>query len=166
MIRKIKNIVLKIIYILITIYLLIFIPSFWGHKPLVVISGSMEPVLKVGGILYYHEEKIENFEEADILVYELNDHIISHRIVEKDDSTFLTKGDANESIDTYFVNENQVLGKGTNWSIPYIGYYADFIYHHKYLLFISIGIIIIDLFYDYYNAKKKKEGVNNNEKGT
>ena len=50
MIRKIKDIVLKIIYILITIYLLIFIPSFWGHKPLVVISGSMEPVLKVGGI--------------------------------------------------------------------------------------------------------------------
>lgn len=166
MIRKIKDIVLKIIYILITIYLLIFIPSFWGHKPLVVISGSMEPVLKVGGILYYHEEKIENFEEEDILVYELNDHIISHRIVEMEDSTFLTKGDANESIDTYFVNENQVLGKGTNWSIPYIGYYADFIYHHKYLLFISIGIIIIDLFYDYYNAKKKKEGVNNNEKNT
>ena len=166
MIRKIKDIVLKIIYILITIYLLIFIPSFWGHKPLVVISGSMEPVLTVGGILYYHEEKIENFEEEDILVYELNDHIISHRIVEMEDSTFLTKGDANESIDTYFVNENQVLGKGTNWSIPYIGYYADFIYHHKYLLFISIGIIIIDLFYDYYNAKKKKEGVNNNEKNT
>lgn len=166
MIRKIKDIVLKIIYILITIYLLIFIPSFWGHKPLVVISGSMEPVLKVGGILYYHEEKIENFEEEDILVYKLNDHIISHRIVEMEDSTFLTKGDANESIDTYFVNENQVLGKGTNWSIPYIGYYADFIYHHKYLLFISIGIIIIDLFYDYYNAKKKKEGVNNNEKNT
>ena len=35
--------------------------------------------------------------------------------------------------------------KGTNWSIPYIGYYADFIYTHKYLLFISIFLIVIDL---------------------
>lgn len=164
MIRKIKDIILRIIYILITVYLLIFIPSFWGHKPLVVISGSMEPVLKVGGILYYHEEKIENLKENEILVYELNEHIISHRIVEKNDDTFLTKGDANQSVDTYFVNKNQVLGKGTDWSIPYLGYYADFIYHHKYLLFISIGIIIIDLFYDFNKSKKNKEGDSQNEK--
>ena len=163
MIRKIKEIFLKVIYILITIYLLIFIPSFWGHKPLVVISGSMEPVLKVGGILYYHEERINNFDKNDILVYELNEHIISHRIVEISDSTFLTKGDANQSVDTYFVDKNQVLGKGTDWSIPYIGYYADFIYHHKYLLFISIGIIIIDLSYDFYK-NRKKEGVNSDKK--
>ena len=50
-----------------------------------------------------------------------------------------------------------MLGKGTEWSIPYIGYYADFIYNHKYLLFISVGILIIDLSYDYYKERKRRE---------
>ena len=57
MLVKIKDLIFRIIYILLIIYLLIFIPSLWGKKPLVVISGSMEPTLKVGGILYY--EKID-----------------------------------------------------------------------------------------------------------
>ena len=47
MLLKIKNIIISFVYVLVLIYLLIFIPSFWGHKPLVVISGSMEPTLKV-----------------------------------------------------------------------------------------------------------------------
>ena len=59
MLVKIKNFIFRIIYILLIIYLLIFIPSFFGHKPLVVISGSMEPTLKVGGILYYEKVEID-----------------------------------------------------------------------------------------------------------
>ena len=153
-----KNIIIKLLYILISIYLIIFIPSIWGEKPLVILSGSMEPILKVGGILYYKEENINDFNEGDVLVYQLNDHIISHRIVKVLDDSFITKGDNNKSIDTYEVLNYQILGKGTNWSIPYIGYYADFIYTHKYLLFISVGVIIIDLLVDAYNdIKRRKE---------
>ena len=55
MLVKIKNCIFKIMYILVIIYLLIFVPTIWGQKPLVVISGSMEPTLNVGGILYYHD---------------------------------------------------------------------------------------------------------------
>lgn len=158
MIKKLKDFIFKILYVLILIYLVIFIPSFWGHKPLVVISGSMEPILHVGGILYYEEININDFDKDDILVYQLNKHTISHRIVDKTENGFLTKGDNNKSIDTYEVEKQQVIGKGTNWSIPYIGYYADFIYTHKYLLFISVGVIIIDLLVDAYNdIKRRKE---------
>ena len=70
-----KNIIIKLLYILISIYLIIFIPSIWGEKPLVILSGSMEPILKVGGILYYKEENINDFNEGDVLVYQLNDKI-------------------------------------------------------------------------------------------
>ena len=114
----------------------------------------MEPTLHVGGILYYEEININDFEKDDILVYQLNKHTISHRIVDITENGFLTKGDNNKSIDTYEVEKQQVIGKGTNWSIPYIGYYADFIYTHKYLLFISVGVIIIDLLVDAYNNRK------------
>lgn len=155
-----KNIIIKLLYILISIYLIIFIPSIWGEKPLVILSGSMEPILKVGGILYYKEENINDFNEGDVLVYQLNDHIISHRIVKVLDDSFITKGDNNKSIDTYEVLNYQILGKGTNWSIPYIGYYADFIYNHKYLLVIEVGLIFMDILYDNKKEKMKNEEVN------
>ncbi len=155
-----KNIIIKLLYILISIYLIIFIPSIWGEKPLVILSGSMEPILKVGGILYYKEENINDFNEGDVLVYQLNDHIISHRIVKVLDDSFITKGDNNKSIDIYEVLNYQILGKGTNWSIPYIGYYADFIYNHKYLLVIAAGLIFMDILYDNKKEKMKNEEVN------
>lgn len=163
MFNKIKNFIFKIVYFLIIIYLLIFVPSIWGYKPLVVISGSMEPTLTVGGILYYHEKNIEDFNTNDILVYELNDHIISHRVHDITENGFITKGDANNSYDSLLVNEEQILGEGTNWSIPYIGYYADFIYRHKYLLVISLGVVIIDLLSEKYKEHRMKER-NKNEK--
>lgn len=158
MLVKIKDFIFRIIYILLIIYLLMFVPTLWGQKPLVVISGSMEPTLKVGGILYYEKINIDELDEGDILVYQANDHIISHRIVDIIENDFITKGDKNNSVDNYLVSSNQVLGKGTDWSIPFIGYYADYIYGHKYLLYISLGVIIVDLCNDVYKEHKKKVG--------
>lgn len=155
--RFLKEIFIKIIYLFLLMYLIIFIPKLFGYNPLVVISGSMEPTLKVGGLLYYEEIDINDFKEKDILVYELKDHIISHRVVEHLDNGFITKGDANDSYDSSIVSDNQVLGRGTNWSIPFLGYYADFIFRHKYILKILLSIGIIDLFVDYLIKRKEKQ---------
>ena len=155
--RFLKEIFIKIIYLFLLMYLIIFIPKLFGYNPLVVISGSMEPTLKVGGLLYYEEIDINDFKEKDILVYELKDHIISHRVVEHLDNGFITKGDANNSYDSSIVSNNQVLGRGTNWSIPLLGYYADFIFRHKYILKILLSIGIIDLFVDYLIKRKEKQ---------
>ena len=146
-----KNIIFKVFYILIIIYLIIFIPVLWGKRPLVVISGSMEPILKVGGILYYEKINLDDFKKDDILVYQLNEHIVSHRIVNINGYGFETKGDNNNSNDSYIVDKNNVIGRGNNWSIPYIGYYADFIYNHKYLLIVMIIL-------SYFNSRKDKNG--------
>lgn len=150
-----KNIIFKVFYILIIIYLIIFIPVLWGKRPLVVISGSMEPILKVGGILYYEKINLDDFKKDDILVYQLNEHIVSHRIVNINEYGFETKGDNNNSNDSYIVDKNNVIGRGNNWSIPYIGYYADFIYNHKYLL---IVMIILFYFNIWFNSRKDKKG--------
>lgn len=148
-----KNIIFKVFYILIIIYLIIFIPVLWGKRPLVIISGSMEPILKVGGILYYEKINLDDFKKDDILVYQLNEHIVSHRIVNINEYGFETKGDNNNSNDSYIVDKNNVIGRGNNWSIPYIGYYADFIYNHKYLL---ILMIILSYFNIWFNSRKEK----------
>ena len=154
MLVKIKNCIFKIIYILVIIYLLIFVPTIWGQKPLVVISGSMEPTLNVGGILYYHDKDYQDYEVGDILVYKLEDHIISHRIDDVTENGIITKGDANNTYDNLIVSKNQILCQGTDWCIPFLGYYADFIYTHKYLLWICLIIILVDMIVD----KKKKVG--------
>ena len=120
-----------------------------------IISGSMEPILKVGGILYYEKINLDDFKKDDILVYQLNEHIVSHRIVNINEYGFETKGDNNNSNDSYIVDKNNVIGRGNNWSIPYIGYYADFIYNHKYLL---IVMIILSYFNIWFNSRKDKKG--------
>lgn len=156
MVYKAKQLVFKLIYLLLSIYLIAFIPSIWGYRPLVVISGSMEPTLKVGSLLYYHQKNINSFQENDILVYTTKEHTISHRIVEISKDWFITKGDANQSADINRVYSSQVLGKGTNWCIPFLGYYTDYIYHHKYLLYISVFLLIVDLLKDFYLEYKRR----------
>lgn len=137
-----RKIFFSILYIFLILYLIIFIPVFWGYKPLVIISGSMEPKLRVGGILYYKEINKKEYQKNDIVVFKSNKYLISHRIVEITNDGFITKGDANTNIDSNKVLFNKALGKGTNWSIPYIGYYADFIYKNKWILLIILGMLI------------------------
>ena len=145
MITLLKNIILKITYIFIIIYLLIFIPVLWGYHPLVIVSGSMEPILKVGGLMYYVKIDLDKFETGDILVYRTKEHIVSHRVVNKTNSSFITKGDANDTVDGE-VNWENVLGRGTDFSIPLLGYFADFINYHKYILVVLFCLILIDYF--------------------
>ena len=139
-----RKIFFSILYIFLILYLIIFIPVFWGYKPLVIISGSMEPKLRVGGILYYKEINKKEYQKNDIVVFKSNKYLISHRIVEITNGGFITKGDANKSIDSNKVLFTKALGKGTNWSIPYIGYYADFIYKNKWILLLVLIILIIN----------------------
>lgn len=144
--EAIKGLSLKVIYILVVIYLIVFIPVIWNYYPLIIVSGSMEPTLKVGGILYYHEKEIKNFKNGEILVFKTKKHIVSHRIVKINNTNFITKGDANKNNDSKYVKHNQIIGQGTNYSIPFVGYYVDYIYHHKYLLLILSSILIIDIY--------------------
>ena len=138
----IRKILSSILYILLLLYLIIFIPVIWGYKPLVIISGSMEPKLKVGGILYYKKINQAEYKINDIVVFKSKKYLISHRIVEISNDGFITKGDANKTIDTNKVYFEKALGKGTDWSIPYIGYYADFIYKNKWILIIIFMMLL------------------------
>lgn len=153
----IKKVFLSTLYILLLLYLVIFIPTLWGYKPLVIISGSMEPILKVGGILYYKEIDTQEYKNNDIVVFKASKYLISHRIVEITDDGFITKGDANKNIDLNKVYFNKALGKGTNWSIPYIGYYADFIYKNKWILVIILIILIINSRFSHYMVEENEE---------
>lgn len=157
---KIKKIIFSILYLLILLYLIAFVPILWNKKPLVVVSGSMENTLKVGSIVYYKDKNF-TLNKDDILVYKTKYHIVSHRIVNITKDGIITKGDANQSSDSKKVVQEQIMGKANNWCIPYYGYYVDFIYRHKILLYFTITLLLLDLVIEFY---KERKGLNDKEK--
>ncbi len=104
----------------------------------VVVSGSMEPNLHKGDLLFLrgvNPETIKNGtiegKEGDIIVFDASDlwfHApadpIVHRVIDKKYDNgwlFLTKGDANPSPDTAWVPETFIFGVVVG-RIPYIGW--------------------------------------------
>ena len=97
---------------------------------LTVQSGSMEPAIKTGAIVFVEQASIEQVREGDIITYQDNgNNLITHRVVEAhragSSMRLVTKGDANENPDPEPVYRGEVVGKA-QFSIPLIGYAVAF----------------------------------------
>lgn len=89
-------------------------------KPAVVISGSMEPAIHTGSIVFIDEKKKEP-DVGDIIAFEKGGVFITHRIAEKTADGYITKGDANKTADLGVLPRKAVIGT-TEFSLPYLGY--------------------------------------------
>lgn len=110
-------------------------PRLAGIKTFVVISGSMEPAIPVGSMVYSKEVDPKTLETGDVIVfYSSNapqgggtgDVIpVTHRVVLNDTTNgeITTKGDANEKNDISKVAYLNVEGK-VIFHIPQLGYMA------------------------------------------
>lgn len=78
-----------------------------------VSSNSMVPKFKKGDFIVI--KKQEKYNVGDIITFEVieenSKYYITHRIVEKNENEFITKGDANNKNDNYKVYENAIKGK-------------------------------------------------------
>lgn len=93
---------------------------------LTVQSGSMEPAIRTGSLVIVR--KINNYQKGEVITYwseKDSKTTITHRIVEIKDGQFITKGDANDVIDTISVDKELILGK-INLVIPLLGYPISF----------------------------------------
>jgi signal peptidase I len=98
-----------------------------------VMSGSMEPAIKVGSVVFTQKVKPETLKTGEIITYtSVEDPKISvtHRLVaieEKEGkSVFKTKGDANNTEDNAGVSPSQIKGK-VIFSLPFLGYLSVWI---------------------------------------
>ncbi len=94
-----------------------------GITPYVVLSGSMEPTIKTGSLSFINKHvKYEKIKEKDVIAFKMDDKtLVTHRVNKITDNGFVTKGDANDSIDGSLVTEKNYVGKNIIW-IPALGY--------------------------------------------
>jgi len=116
-------------------------------KFLIVLSGSMDPMMRVGDVVVITHIEPEDVSVGDIIAYKdpsgRENVIITHRVeevIEEEGNTlgFQTKGDANADIDQYVVSKNDIVGKAV-FLFPFLGYL--FHYAREPPVFISLIII-------------------------
>jgi signal peptidase len=112
-----------LLLVLLALAALLLGPRLLGLETLVVLSGSMEPALPVGGMVYVRSLPPEDLRVGDIVTFTLpgGDVRATHRVVElrPDEQAVVTKGDANEDADGPIAYE-RLVGKVV-WSVPRLG---------------------------------------------
>ena len=109
-----------------------------------VMSGSMEPEIKTGSVVFVQKINPETLKKDDVITYasaEDTDILITHRLVaieEKEGKTiFKTQGDANNSEDVGEISSSQIKGKVV-FSLPLLGYLSVWIREPK-----GFGLLVV-----------------------
>lgn len=158
LLKRIVHIIAMICYLAISIYVLLVIPKIFGNNPVVVLSSSMAPTYPVGTIVYYHSVPKEDIKENDVITFKTtNNKFVTHRVNKLVDDKFETKGDANNSPDAKLVDYENVVGKLAPISIPYLGYYVEFINTNFYLVIGVVIILVLEFVLANFNINKKEE---------
>lgn len=112
-------------YLSIIFFLGLFGLGFLPYYPVVILSDSMYPGIKRGDIVVSKKTTIKDVYVDDIIVYDLDNVFIIHRVEEikfKASNTYLvTKGDNNRNPDSRLVTGNQVQAK-VHFTIPKLGF--------------------------------------------
>lgn len=140
-VKKVLKIVLElVVYAVIFVGVLYGLPKALSHYlktpyPMAAItSGSMWPALSQGDlVLIRGEQSKETIAEGDVVVWRGADGkgFVIHRVVKLNETTFITKGDANFTEDTP-VKYEQLVGKalvtksGKLIHVPYLGTITTF----------------------------------------
>jgi len=132
------------------------VPGFLGYKPLIVLSGSMEPTIAPGDIVVVKEVSAETLKEGDIIAYLRGKAVITHRIMEINnadgDRKFYTKGDNNNVDDGIAVAGERLEGKYL-FRIPRVGNAAMFMQKPAgIILFIALPLLLFIL-YDVFRRR-------------
>lgn len=117
-----------LVFILFTISTFSFVDRFDLipiYKLYIVMSDSMDPTIHKGSIIVIKKTRHLNVGDIVSFQYPLNiSKSITHRIVDyrnDDGFYFITKGDANRSVDPWQLRNDQIIGKHIV-SIPLVGY--------------------------------------------
>ena len=97
----------------IAFYLPVSIAHAKGYEVYNVVSGSMEPAIPVGSVIYGETLRPEGGAEGDVIAFHGGDSVIAHRVVKNrvGEGEFITKGDANAENDMNPVGYQELIGR-------------------------------------------------------
>lgn len=103
------------------------VPGLRGAIPLVVLSGSMEPEIPVGSILFVREVDASAVRTGDVITFRtpgqetlLTTHRVAEVVAQQGGRSFMTKGDANNAVDQKPVPSSNLVGAEVA-HVPYLG---------------------------------------------
>ncbi len=146
--NKTVKIIMNVILILIIIVLCVYVLLRFTNKVEIykVETGSMENGIHAGD--YIMVLKNTNYSIGDVVTYEKNNSLITHRIIKKDGDKIITKGDAN-NVEDEEISKSDIIGK-----VILKGGILNFIVNFKYaIIFLFLSIYL----FTYYFDSKKKE---------
>lgn len=127
-VRGIKNILLIVPLLIISLILASLISGLFRYKMIAIASNSMSGIYERGDAIIYYQFKNDSEKEykvGEIIAFVKENKVITHRIVSISEQNgrkiITTKGDANESVDGFDVYEEEILGI-VKYKIDYIGY--------------------------------------------
>ena len=116
------------------------VPALRGSRAMVVLSGSMEPSIRVGSVLFTRAVQPGEIRPGDVITFvapapaggaSTTSRITTHRVTAvvpvrgKAGIGFKTKGDANNAPDSWTIPAASVLGRQVA-TIPLLGYVGAF----------------------------------------
>ena len=126
-------------------------PSYFGYTMFEVASGSMEPTLYVDDVILVNVTQ-DNLKKGDIIAFQSDDVVITHRIILIDGDMITVKGDSNNTIDKP-INRSQVIGKVVK-ILPKFGVWKKILTEPKILFAIFITLVLFDFALSYNKEDK------------
>ncbi len=127
------------------------LPFAKGHQFFVVLSGSMEPVLRTGSMILVNKSKAP-VNKGDVITFftPRTNRLTTHRVlnVTYDEKVkknlYSTKGDANQDPDPWILTDENIVGR-MRFTIPFAGYLVTFARTPKgfFLLAVLPGLLLI-----------------------
>lgn len=153
---KIMRVLLNAAIVALVIFgAMLTLPKLAGIEPNIVLSGSMEPEIKTGGIVFTDTKDVSP-EVGDVITYTIKDQQVTHRVVSKRDGMYITKGDANDAEDASPVAREQVIGT-VSLSIPYLGFIASALTHKGVVLLVAALFVLSILLDSLCDSKIKNQ---------
>lgn len=140
--------------------------SILGYKAYIITTDSMEPSVKQGDAILTKKPKVKELKEGDIITFDRNNEVITHRILRVDkgnDDTYhyVTKGDNNNVEDKQKVSFDDIEGKKVI-VFPKLGYVIEAAENQLVILIITLVVLIfllarIQSEERKYNRREKKK---------
>lgn len=138
------------------------VPKIGGYAPLIVLTGSMEPNIKSGDLIFVKQIDANEIKVKDVIAFFDPDgngsSILTHRVTEvyEENGTifFRTMGDANNAEDRMAVSADKLVGIYTDVRIPGAGSVAMFMQSTAGLIVCVVVPLILLVGWDIFRRRR------------